>query len=58
MSNLLTRFETGYCNHCGRPAFVAALELPGWKHKFSICLACLQGLVKQMADALGPNRLG
>ncbi len=58
MSDLLTRFEFGYCHHCGRPAFVAALELPGWKHKFSICLACLQGLVKQAADAAGANRVG
>lgn len=42
--------ELAYCNSCERPAPVAVIELPGWRHPYRICSACLLSMAKILND--------
>ena len=57
----LLRIYLGYCSECRLPTMVGEFTVQGWKHRFTLCSACV-GLLKakldkELADAVGREEI-
>jgi hypothetical protein len=53
----LLRIYLGYCSECRLPAMVGEFQVQGWKHRFTMCSACI-GTVKSKLDKELCNAVG